>query len=65
MSEERPSGPNGLALVCRARIEALRAEMEGEGTKDQRRRLRALRDAEKWCKTRAGYVTPGKGKADG
>jgi len=61
MSEERPSGPNGLALVCRARIDALEAEMVGKGTKDQRRRLRDLGDVERWCKSRAGYVTPGKG----
>ena len=66
-ADQYPKGPNGLHDLCRDEIAKLDALIEAAPTKAAAKKLRSrrktLRMAMNWCKTRAGYVEPAKGKA--
>ena len=61
---ETERGPYKMAQECRAMIPKLDAEIAAAKTKREakvlRQRRRLCRDIERWCRTRAGYVEPGK-----
>lgn len=62
-----PRGPNGLHDLCRDELAKIDAALSTNLTKAEARKLRTRRKTcrmmMKWCKTRAGYVTPRKEKA--
>lgn len=64
MIDGYPRGPNGLHDLCRDEIVKIDAALANSPTKAEAKNLRSRRNTCRmmmnWCKTRAGYVKPGK-----
>lgn len=63
----KQTGPNAMADFMEDQIVDITSQLEGGGlTREERRplnkRLHYCRQMLAWCKTRAGYVKPGKSK---
>lgn len=61
---KHPPGPNGLHDVCRDELVKINAALAADPPKAEAKKLRSRRKTCRmmmnWCKTRAGYVEPGK-----
>lgn len=61
-----PRGPNGLHDLCRDELVKIDAALATNPTKTEAKKLRSRRKTCRmmmnWCKSRAGYVEPAKGR---
>ena len=61
MPDDELRGSNRMAAHCAETIpliEARLAALTGAKAKEARRHLKMMRDIQRWCTTRAGYVKP-------